>query len=107
MTVVYQSPCFDVELIVKKLEEDGLSYQVSIRSTKNPLGTGNMLGAYPTEEEAVRKTGTLCSFYSKARENGYYLRSGSFVKPGRNDIPVSMVLDGDMTGEQLDSLVTH
>jgi|SRR4051794_10211964 hypothetical protein len=105
MTIKHRIPCFDSEIIVKHCEDDELAFHVNIQSSKNPLAFGNILGAYETEDQAVRMSEQFCQFYTIARENGYYLKSDSFVKADEADIPVSSVLASSQTVEQLRFLI--
>jgi len=105
MTVKHRIPCFDAEILVKVSGGEEAVYQVTIQSAQNPLGSGNPLGGFSTMEEAIGRAERFCSFYSAARESGYYLRSDMFVKPDRADISVASVMDGSMTPERLKSLI--
>jgi hypothetical protein len=105
MTIKHRIPCFDSEIIVKQAEDNETAFHVNIQSSKNPLGFGNTLGTFETEDLAVEMSERLCSFYSIAREHGYYLKSDVFMKPDEEEIPVSMVLDGSKTPDQIRSLI--
>jgi len=105
MTIKHRVPCFDSEVIVKEIGEDGQAFQLSIQSTSNPLGIGNILGSYSNEEEAIGYSNQFCTFYTVAREKGYYLKDTSFVKPEQPDIPVSVVLSEAKDEQQLKQLL--
>ncbi|MGK9250811.1 MULTISPECIES: hypothetical protein [Paenibacillus] len=101
MTIKYRNTCSDIEILVKHEESDSVApYRVNIQSSKNPLSFGNNLASSTSEEAAVKIADQLCSFYSIARKNGYYLKGKSFTKADCPEIPVSEVLEDDMTEQQ-------
>ncbi|RXZ81533.1 hypothetical protein EBB07_14500 [Paenibacillaceae bacterium] len=104
MNVKYRVSCFDSEVLVKQADDDETAFQVNIQNTTNPLGFGNTLGSYASEQQATLKANIFCMIYTLARKNGYSLRSNSFVKPDKEDIPVSTVLDSQLPQEQLELL---
>lgn len=105
MTIKHRISCFDSEIIVKQIDEDGQAFQLSIQSGTNPLGLGNKLASYSNEAEAIRKSSQFCSFYTIAKEQGYYLKEQAFVKPEHEDIPVSTILSEDKDEQQLKQLI--
>lgn len=104
MAIKHRIPCFDSEILVVECTGEG-AYQVSIQSSKNPLSTGNQVGKYPSEEQAVQKSGQFCSFYKAAREKGYYLKADSFVKPDYDDIPVSLLMEARLNADDFHALI--
>ncbi|GIP34054.1 hypothetical protein [Paenibacillus sp. J2TS4] len=98
VSVLYNIPCFDSEVMVKEIDEG--AYELAIQSTANPLGLGNALETYPSREQAVRAAEHFCKLYTLAREQGYYLKERSFVKPDREPI----CLAGNLNSDGLDKL---
>ncbi|GGG09092.1 hypothetical protein [Paenibacillus abyssi] len=106
MTIKYRISCFDSEILVKETKEDGTpAFQVSIQHAANPLGFGNVLASYATEDQAILQANQFCRFYTKAKEQGYYLQSDCFVKPDKRDIPVSDVLENCNSEEDINRLL--
>lgn len=106
MTIKYRNSCFDLAIIVKYEPSDPeAAYHVNVQSAKNPLSFGNTLTKAETEEKAVEMAEQLCSFYTKARGKGYYLKGKLFVKPDHPDIAVNEVLKNNLSGEELDLML--
>ncbi|SDS25968.1 hypothetical protein SAMN05444162_1085 [Paenibacillaceae bacterium GAS479] len=106
MSIKYRNTCSDIEILVKFEESDAAApFRVNIQSSKNPLSFGNNLASYDTEEQAVKTADQLCSFYSIAKTNGYYMKGKSLTKPDCEDIPVSDVLERNLTDEQFTQLL--
>lgn len=90
MTVKHSIPCEGSEVSVR--ETDKQTYQVSIQAQVNPLGTGNVLETFPTLEEAIQAAELFCKLHTAAKEKGYHLEEGHFVKPDRPSIHVGLLL---------------
>ncbi len=105
MAELYSIPCFNSVIIVCETKEH--AYDLCIKGASNPLGNGTRLSTYATEERAIQKADHFCGMYGIAREKGYNLRGNVFVKPDREDIPVSLLLQVDVSQEQLLSLLEN
>jgi hypothetical protein len=90
---------FDTEIIV--YAKDDTSFQVSINSTKTPLGLGNVLETYSSEQTAIQAAERFFQIYSVAKENGYYLQNDYFTKPDKEKIRVTLIINSDYSAEQL------
>lgn len=95
----YSIPCFNSLIIVK--ESDNHGFDLCMKDASNPLSSGTRLSTYATEEKAIRKADHFCNMYGLAREKGYNLKGNLLVKPDREDIPVSLLLQADISQEQL------
>jgi hypothetical protein len=95
----YSIPCFNSLIIVKESED--LGFDLCMKDASNPLSSGTRLGTYATEEKAIRKADHFCGMYELARGKGYNLKGNVLVKPDREDISVSLLLQADVTQEQL------
>ncbi|MCC3375788.1 hypothetical protein [Cohnella sp. REN36] len=104
MTVKYRLACFECDIIVREHND---AHQLSIQSRKNPLGNGNRLADYGSEEEAVHAADQLCESYTIAREYGYHLSGGEFVKAEMPSIPVVQLLDMGLTPSGLRNLLNQ
>ncbi len=101
----YSIPCFNSLIIVKESEDDG--FDLCMKDASNPLSSGTRLSTYATEEKAIVKAEHFCSMYGLAREKGYNLKGKMLVKPDHEDIPVSLLLQADVSQEQLLSLLEN
>jgi hypothetical protein len=103
MTIRHKITCDSSEVLVR--EADPNSYQVSIQALVNPLGKGNVLETFPRLEEAIVAAENFCKLHSIAREKGYYLENGHFVKPDRPKIHVGQLLNERKDPEKLAELL--
>lgn len=99
MTIKHTIPCEGSEVYVR--ETDAHTFQVSIQSQVNPLGTGNVLETFPTLEQATQAAELFCKLYAAAKQQGYHLEEGHFVKPDRPRLHVGLLLYRNMEPEQL------
>ncbi|MGG2196943.1 hypothetical protein [Paenibacillus validus] len=97
MAVKHRIKCDGSEVMVR--EEEG-SYILSIQASSNPLGFGSLLEAFPNQDEAVRAAEKFCMMLAVAKERGYYLENGYFVKPEKERIPVNVCLQQDELTEE-------
>jgi hypothetical protein len=94
-------PCFDSELLIS--EKAPQCYELSIQTNANPLGAGQTLSKYDTEEQAIQAAERFCEVYKIAREKGYYLQGVLLTKPDKEKIPVERLIGSHMTHAQLAS----
>ncbi|GIO11274.1 hypothetical protein J19TS2_08290 [Cohnella xylanilytica] len=94
MSVKYQLRCFECDIMVV---EGNDAYQLSIQSRSNPLGFGNRLAEYDTEERAKDAADHFCRMYTIAREYGYHLHGGEFRREDLPPIPVAQFLELRLT----------
>lgn len=104
MTVKYRIECFECDIMVRQKDE---AFTLNIQSRKTPLGNGNRLAEYASEEEAVRAADQLCQTYTIAREFGYHLSGGEFVREGVPSISVVSLLDQALEACDLRSLLNR
>ncbi|MEK0317119.1 hypothetical protein [Cohnella sp. 56] len=104
MTVKYRIECFECDIVVRQKDE---AHTLSIQSRKTPLGNGNRLAQYPSEQEAVRAADQLCQTYTILREFGYHLSGGDFVRDGVPSISVVSLLDQALDASDLRSLLNR
>ncbi|MCZ8519696.1 MULTISPECIES: hypothetical protein [Paenibacillus] len=97
MTVKHSIKCSGSEVLVRETPEK--QYILAIQSTTNPLGFGNVLETFTDKEEAIRSAELFCRSLSAAKERGYYLENGHFVKPERERIPVAACFHEGQTEE--------
>ncbi|WP_127588566.1 hypothetical protein [Paenibacillus koleovorans] len=88
----------DCELLI--FANDDLTFHVSLCSTVNPLGRGNLLDRFDDERQAIEAAERFQWMYALAKEHGYYLKQDRFTKPNRQEIHISVMKDGTMTKEQ-------
>ncbi|UUZ81552.1 hypothetical protein LJK88_44175 [Paenibacillus sp. P26] len=98
MTVKHSIKCQGSEILVRETEEG--QYHVAIQASNNPLGYGNVLETFADQEKAIRAAEQFCKQLAAAKERGYYLEEGHFVKPEREKIPVAAGLKEEMEVEQ-------
>ncbi|MDO3678513.1 hypothetical protein [Paenibacillus ehimensis] len=96
MKVKHSIKCHGSEVLVR---EEGGKYHLSIQAAANPLGSGNVLETFSDKEEAIRAAEQFCKMLTAAKEHGYYLDNGHFVKPERERIPVAFCLKEHLTEE--------
>jgi hypothetical protein len=100
MAVKHKLKCFDSEILVVS-ENDADSFQVNIQSTANPLGFGNTIDTYDTEQKAIEAAAHFCQAYTIAREKGYYLEDKHFTKGGKEErIPVNEIIHSKRSVQQ-------
>lgn len=104
MTVKYRIECFECDIVVRQKDE---AHTLSIQSRKTPLGNGNRLAEYATEQEAVHAADQLCQSYTIAREFGYHLSGGEFVREGVPSIEVVSLLNRELDASDLKSLLNR
>ena len=90
MTVIYQLDCFGCDILVRQQQE---SYHLGIQSRSNPLGLGNRLAEFDSEEDAVGAADHFCRMYKLMREYGYRLSGEEFQKDDMPSIPVKGLLN--------------
>ncbi|MFC5652025.1 hypothetical protein ACFPYJ_23490 [Paenibacillus solisilvae] len=105
MTVHYTLDCYNIKILVKQVEENGGRYDVNIQSNHNPLSFGNTLFSATTEEHAKRVANQLCTFYSMARVNGYFLEGKFFRRPNSEEISAEDVLMQERSKEEMHALL--
>ncbi|WP_341418060.1 hypothetical protein [Paenibacillus filicis] len=93
MTVKHLIKCHGSEVLVR--EEDG-SYILSIQATTNPLGFGSPLETFSEKEAAIAAAEKFCGLLTAAKERGYYLESGYFVKPDKEKLSVKLCLQQEL-----------
>ncbi|WP_159888580.1 hypothetical protein [Paenibacillus puerhi] len=93
MTVKHLIKCHGSEILVR--EEDG-SYILSIQSSTNPLGFGSPLETFAEKEEAIQAADKFCNLLTAAKERGYYLENGYFVKPDKEKLSVKQCLQREL-----------
>ncbi|WP_028549950.1 hypothetical protein [Paenibacillus sp. UNC451MF] len=99
MTVKHSIPCGGNEVTVRQLDMD--KYQVTIQSQVNPLGTGNVLETFSGLDEAIQAADLFCKLHAAAKEMGYHLEDGHFVKPDRPKLHVGMLLQEQTMPDEL------
>jgi hypothetical protein len=105
VTIRHSITCDGSEVLVH--EVDPGSYQVNIQSNVNPLGKGNVLETFSRLEEAIVAAENFCKLHATAKEKGYYLENGHFVKPDRPKIHVGKLLQDKKEPEQLLQLLEN
>jgi hypothetical protein len=103
MTIRHRITCDGSEVLVR--ESDPNTYQVSIQAKVNPLGQGNVLETFPRLEEAIVAAEHFCKLHAAAKEKGYYLENGHFVKPDHPKIHVGQLLQERKHPDQLTALL--
>ncbi|WP_240421891.1 hypothetical protein [Paenibacillus periandrae] len=98
MTIKHSITCEGSDVLVHETESN--SYQVSIQSKSNPLGKGNVLETFTRLEEAIVAAEHFCKLHAAAKEKGYYLENGHFVKPDRPKLHVGQLLNERKEPEQ-------
>lgn len=100
MTVKHTIPCEGSEVSVRQTEAN--TYQVTIQAvTNNPLGTGNVLETFSDVHEAIQAAELFCKLHAAAKEMGYYLDNGHFVKPERPKLHIGTLLQEGTPPERL------
>ena len=105
MTVHYSLDCYNMKILVKQVEENGRRYDVNIQSNQNPLSFGNTLFSAATAEHAKRAANQLCTFYTMARVNGYFLEGKLFKKPNSAEISAEDVLMHERSKDEMHALL--
>lgn len=98
MVVKHRINFTDCEVLV--CENEDTTFDVSIQSTTNPLGRGNVLDRFSDERQAIEAAERFHWMYTLAKENGYYLKQDCFTKPNKKEIHISIMNDGTITKEQ-------
>jgi hypothetical protein len=93
MTVQHLIKCHGCEVLVR--EQDG-AYILSIQATTNPLGFGRPLETFSEKEAAIAAAEKFCALLTAAKERGYYLESGDFVKPDKARLSVKECLQKEL-----------
>ncbi|WP_155987969.1 hypothetical protein [Gorillibacterium massiliense] len=96
--IKHRIECFDSDILVCATSDT--SFDLTIQAKSNPLGTGNALERYATEEEAIRAANNFCKMYTAAREKGYYFKERFFAKPNKERIDISVYLGARMPIDQ-------
>jgi hypothetical protein len=102
MGIQYQIRCFESDIVVR--ENQG-AYRLSISVRSNPLGSGNRIAEYDTEERAVLAAKRFCQLYTIAREYGYHLDGGEFQKTDMPPLPVANILELQLSEAELRALL--
>jgi hypothetical protein len=89
--------CFDSDVLVV---EKNMSYELRIQSKLNPLGQGNPLESFQSEEDAIEAAHYFCGIYTIAKEKGYYLQNNAFHKPDKQKLDVSWVIHKRFTSDE-------
>ncbi|WP_426449766.1 hypothetical protein ACP26L_32645 [Paenibacillus sp. S-38] len=97
MTVKHSIKCSGSEILVRETPDK--QYILAIQSATNPLGFGNVLETFADKDEAIRSAELFCRSLAAAKERGYYLENGYFVKPQREKIPVATSFHAGQTEE--------
>ncbi|CAG7652063.1 hypothetical protein ACFQI7_19335 [Paenibacillus allorhizosphaerae] len=99
MTIVHSIPCDGSEVSVRITPDR--TYQVNIQTLVNPLGTGKVLETFSEAEEAVQAAELFCELHKSAKELGYHLEEGFFVKADQPSYHVGMLLRKGTKPEEL------
>ncbi|GAA4868910.1 hypothetical protein GCM10023310_55750 [Paenibacillus vulneris] len=99
MTVKHSIPCGGNEVSVRQTDSD--KFQVTIQSQVNPLGTGNVLETFSNLDDAIQAAELFCKLHAAAKELGYHLEDGHFVKPDRPKLHVGMLLHEQTMPDEL------
>ncbi|WP_373232626.1 hypothetical protein [Cohnella sp.] len=102
MTVKYQIRCSESDIFVLE-KEDG--FHLTIGSRVNPLSFGNKLAKFPSLGKGIDAAEQFCKLYSLSKEYGYHLQSTEFHKDGMKSIPVTKLLDLDLSYEGMRDLL--
>ncbi|CAG7638591.1 hypothetical protein PAESOLCIP111_03957 [Paenibacillus solanacearum] len=105
MTVVHSIPCDGSEVSVRLTPDR--TYQVNIQALVNPLGTGNVLETFAEAETAVQAAELFCELHQSAKERGYHLEEGFFVKADRRSFHVGRLLREGTKPDELVALMEH
>ncbi|MFH5186384.1 hypothetical protein ACHHV8_29310 [Paenibacillus sp. TAB 01] len=104
MTIKHSIPCEGSEVTVRHTGTD--TYQVSIQAvSNNPLGTGNVLETFSNLDEAIQAAELFCRLHTTAKEMGYYLDNGHFIKPDRPKLHIGTLLQEGTPPERLSLLL--
>lgn len=98
MTVKHSIKCQGSEILVR-VADDG-NFHLAIQATSNPLGYGNVLETFSDVAEAIRAAEQFCKMLTAAKERGYYLEEGNFVKPEKAKIPATAGLKENIGVEE-------
>ena len=98
MSVKYHRRFSGCDIIVR---QDKDVFQLCIQSRTNPLGFGNRLAEYATEERAVEAADHFCRLFNIVKEFGYHLDDKHFVKPDMPPIPLVEFLELQMTTDRV------
>lgn len=95
--IKHRIKCFDSELLVRVAGES--RYELTIQASSNPLGLGNVLSSFESQEAAEQAAERFCTLFSAAREKGYYLKEKQLTKPDREAIEVERLFEPGLTVE--------
>lgn len=102
MGIQYELRCFESDIVVR--ENQGV-YKLSISVRSNPLGSGNQLAEYESEERAIQAAHRFCQLYTVAREYGYHLNGGELQKADMPPLPVANILELRLSEAELRALL--
>ncbi|TDF95509.1 hypothetical protein [Paenibacillus piri] len=103
MTIRHSIACDGSDVLVR---ETGLrSFEVSIQARINPLGKGNVLETFAGLEEAVAAAEHFCKLHAAAKEQGYHLEEGYFVKVDKPKHHVGRLLQERKSPDDLAALL--
>ena len=102
MTVKYQIPCSESDVLVLE-KEDG--FHLTISSRVNPLSFGNKLAEYDLLERAIDSAEKFCKVYTLMKKYGYHLESSNFQKEGMQSMSVPELLDKEISVEAVKEML--